>query len=523
MDDTTTDFDIKRYVGVLQRRRYMALAIALGVLTLFTIASFVWPKSYVAGTTVFIEKSSLINPLIQGVGVSSSMEDRLRNVRNGITSRNIIEKVVKKLGMDAAVKSPGQLDGLIAKIQKNLMVTVRTTGERETDLFTIFYQADNPMVVRSVVETLVNEYIEESVKFQRTDAIAAYDFIDSQLKEYKNKLEDSDKEIRAFREKNPNMIPQSETTIMGRIENFQTSRIEAQIRLKELLRKRDSLQKQLSGEKELTVAFVTSEGSPESRLNRLNNQFLVLLTKYTEDYPEVIKVKIEIEELKKQIAQATATNKSGDHSGAETSALNPVYQQLREELAKTNTEIESLQGRVDELMRQQNEGRQVLGRMPKEQEEWSRLQRDRVVIQKIYDDLLQKLENARVSKNLELMDKGATMRVVDPPVTPRVPSKPDRVIFILLGMVCGVCAGGGVVIGLDYLDTSFKDEDALKDSLQLPVLASIPSIVTKEDVLAEAALDKKVFIGASAYVSIIGLVLLIEILYRYVGISIFHF
>jgi hypothetical protein len=160
--------------------------------------------------------------------------------------------------------------------------------------------------------------------------------------------------------------------------------------------------------------------------------------------------------------------------------------------------------------------------MPKEQEEWSKLQRDRSVYQRIYDDLLQKLENARVSKSLELTDKATTMRVVDPPLTPRVPNKPNRVIFILLGMVCGICAGAGVAIGLDYLDASFKDEETLKGSLQLPVLASIPRIVTEADDLAQAALDRRVYIGAAAYVGIIGLVFVTEFLYRYVGITIFH-
>jgi hypothetical protein len=106
------------------------------------------------------------------------------------------------------------------------------------------------------------------------------------------------------------MIPQNETTILGRIENFQTARIDGQIRLKELQRKRESLQKQLSGEKELTVAFVSREGSPESRLNYLNNQLMLLMTKYTDDYPEVIKIKSEIEELKNKWLKQRPRKKS---------------------------------------------------------------------------------------------------------------------------------------------------------------------------------------------------------------------
>jgi polysaccharide chain length determinant protein (PEP-CTERM system associated) len=521
LDSSSPDFDIKRYVGILQRRRYVALAVALAVLSLFTWGSFLMHKTYEASATVSIESVGIIKPLIQGVGVSVTMEERQRNIRNRITSRSIIERVVKKLGLDKNLKTPSQDDALAAGIQRNLTVTMRSFGDHEADLFTVSYRGRDPNVVRDLVEALVKEFIEDSVRFQRSDAVGAYEFIEGQLKEYKKKLELSDKEIREFRERNPHMIPQNETTIIGRIETFQTARIDGEIRLKELLRKRESLQKQLSGEKELTVAFVSRDGSPESRLNYLTNQLMLLMTKYTDNYPEVIKVKSEIEELQKQMAQASNAEKNAS-MGSEMKALNPVYRQIKEEMQRTDTELESLRARMDELAKQQDVGRQILGRMPREQEEWSKLQRDRNVFQRVYDDLLQKLENARVSKNLELADKSTTYRVVDPPLLPRVPVKPNRILLMFLGFVVGIGAGVGTAVGLDYYDYSFKDEDTLREGLNLPVLAAVPSVVTEADVLAETALDKKVFTAAVAYLSLIGLVLMAEILYR-LGITGIHF
>jgi uncharacterized protein involved in exopolysaccharide biosynthesis len=223
------------------------------------------------------------------------------------------------------------------------------------------------------------------------------------------------------------------------------------------------------------------------------------------------------------MAQATTAEKNlSANAGAETRALNPVYRQIKEEMQKTETEIESLSARMDELAKQQDVGRHILGQMPREQEEWSRLQRDRNVYQRVYDDLLQKLENARVSKNLELADKSTTYRVVDPPLLPRIPVKPNRVLLIIAGLALGIAAGAGAAIALDYYDYSFKDEDALRDGLNLPVLAAIPSVVTEEDVQAEAMLDKKVFTASVAYLSLIGLVLVAEILYR-LGITGIHF
>jgi polysaccharide chain length determinant protein (PEP-CTERM system associated) len=240
------------------------------------------------------------------------------------------------------------------------------------------------------------------------------------------------------------------------------------------------------------------------------------MTKYTDNYPEVIKVKSEIDELQKQIAQASASGKgesTGNNPG-EMRAHNPVYLQIKEEMQRTDTEIESLKARISELGKQSDVGRNILGRMPKEQEEWSKLQRDRNVSQRVYDDLLQKLENARVSKNLELADKSTKYRVVDPPLLPRIPVKPNRVILIFAGIILGIASGAGTVIGLDYFNHSFKDEDTLQKELNMPILAAVPSIVIEEDVVAEKVLDKKVFTAAAAYLSVIGVVLIADMLYR---------
>jgi polysaccharide chain length determinant protein (PEP-CTERM system associated) len=515
---SSSNIDIWYYLAILERRKYVALSVALVVISLCTWGSFFMPKVYEASSTVFVERSSILDPLIRGVGVSGSLEDRLRNLRDSITTRNIIERVVKKLGIDEKIKNSREYETLTDNIRKHLGIKVRGA----TDLFIISYSGKDPKLVRDVVNTLVDEYIEENLEYRRTDAYSAHEFIRNQLEEYKKKLDESDVALKEFREKNPQLIPQTENTLLGKIEGFQTAKTEADIRLKELKMKRENLQKQISGEKELTVAFVTRENSSQrARLNYLNNQLMLLMTKYTEDYPEVIKVKSEIEEIKKQIAQAK--DSPGEGTNSETSTMNPIYQQLREEMVRTDAELESLKARSAELSRQQQSAQRILGSMPKEQMEWAKLQRDRNVYQTIYNDLLHKLENARVSKDLELADKTTTFRVVDPAILPTMPVKPDRVQMILLGLIFGIVSGIGAVFGLEYLDNSFKDTDSIETRLKLPVFATIPRIITEEDELSAKRLNRKVFTAAGAYLFVIGLVLAREILYRYMGIRIINF
>jgi succinoglycan biosynthesis transport protein ExoP len=490
------------------------------VLSLFTWGSFLLPKTYEASSTVSMDKDTVLKPLMQGVGVSGTIEGRLGDLRSEITSRSLIEKVIKKLGFAANDKDPGRYDALMEGIKQNMDITVKG-NDRETNLFNISYRGTDPEKVTDIVNTAVGVYIDEKMLSRRTDTSEAYDFIQNQLQEYKNKLEESDRKIREFKEKNPNLVPQSETTLLTRLESQQSAKIETDIRLKELLRKKDNLQKQLAGEKELTVAFVTREGSPQARLSYLNNQLMLLSAKYTENYPEVIKIKSEIEELKKQITQAKNSHVEG--SGSETSAMNPIYQQLREDLAKTDAEIESLKARATELSRQQQDIQRIFGRMPREQEEWTKIQRDRNAYQQVYDELLQKLQNAKVSKELEFSDKGERFSIVDAATIPLYPVKPNRINMILFGIFFGMASGIGAVFGLEHFDRSFKDEDSIEATLKVPVLGAIPQIVTEDDKLSEKRLDIRIYIASGAYLFVIGLVLIEELIWRYMGIRIINF
>ena len=518
------DFDIRHYWGMILKRKYLSLAVALTVLSIFTWGSFIWPKTYEAVTIVAVEKSSLIDPLIKGVGVSSNIESALGNLKNHITSRNIIERVMKKLDLDSSAKNPTQYEAVLNAIRNNLRIIVMQSGGRGdsgTALFTISYTGKNPKTVRDIVNTLASEYIEENMGHRTTDAEGAFDFIKNQLLEYKTKVDESDKAIREFRERNPRMIPQNEPTILGKIDSLQTARMESEIRLKEQLRKKENLQKQLSGEKELTIAYVTREGTPQKRLNYLNNQLVTLLSKYTENYPEVIKVKHQIADIERELAEGK-TSKS-ESSDSETSAMNPIYQQLRQDMATTAADVDSLRARISELSRQQGKLDNLLGKMPKEQEEWSKLQRDKSVYLNIYNELLNKLESAKVSKDLEVTNKTGSFRIVDPAILPPLPLTPNRVTMILLGFFFGILSGIGVVLGLEYLKPTFKDESSIESLLKLPVLALIPAIQTEEDKILDRKLDRRIIIATATYLVVIGLVLAEEFLKRYAGIRMINF
>src|SRR3990170_8429317 len=102
MQQNEQALDIKFYLTKLIRRKYVALSVSLAVLSIFTWGSFLLPKTYEASTTISIEMDPVLKPFKQDVEVFRNEDrDRIQNLENEITSRNFIEKTVKKLGMDA--------------------------------------------------------------------------------------------------------------------------------------------------------------------------------------------------------------------------------------------------------------------------------------------------------------------------------------------------------------------------------------------------------------------------------------
>jgi polysaccharide biosynthesis transport protein len=399
-------FDIKKYWGLVLKRKTLFFIVALAVLTLATVAAYLSPKVYETSCTVFVEQNTMIDPMLRS-GATSATEAQLRTLTERIKSAKFLERVLDKTGQ-AANKSKRQLEWAVNGLQANVTVTIKG-GDRRADLFVIAYRGANPTLVRDTVNAIVSEYIAENIEARKSEAAGAYEVLQKQLAEYKAKIDATDAQIASYNARSQRTAPE-----------------------------------------------VTGP-SYASRMSALNSKLATLMSQYTENHPEVLKVKSEIENLKKE---PQAKRSSGGSSGVS-------------------------------------------------RDEGTRLQADRASYHRTYTELQQKIESARFSKESEYSN---ILKVIDPAPLPTSPIKPKRVLFILAGIMFGIAAGAGAVFAIDFLNPSFKDEESVEATLKLPVLVSIPSVVTEGDILKAKKHDRKVFIAAAAYFSIFILLLAREIL-----------
>jgi uncharacterized protein involved in exopolysaccharide biosynthesis len=118
---------------------------------------------------------------------------------------------------------------------------------------------------------------------------------------------------------------------------------------------------------------------------------------------------------------------------------------------------------------------------PARESEMVELTRDYDTLQRIYANLLSKKEEAKIAANLEERQIGEQLRLVDPPRLAEKPFSPNRERASLLGFLGGLAVGIGLIVLLEYRDTSFRTDDEVISVLALPVLAVVPVMASNAE------------------------------------------
>jgi len=110
---------------------------------------------------------------------------------------------------------------------------------------------------------------------------------------------------------------------------------------------------------------------------------------------------------------------------------------------------------------------------PEVEEEYKSITRDNQTAQTFYDELLNKIQTAKMAVDLEKRQQGEQFRVMDEPNLPESPSSPKRPVYIMGGLAAGLFLGLLIVGSLEYLDTAVRSERDIWAFTKLPTLGII--------------------------------------------------
>lgn len=487
-------------VREVRARKWLAVTVFAAVSFAVLAAGFLWPYKYQSQVVIFVDDRNIIQPLMEGRAVTTQINEKASAARELLWSRSVMEKIARDTdiyGPNADDLSGDALIGRISGLRGNMSVATR--GD---NYFSIGYSASSPLEAFQVAQKLGQAFIEENSQRKRAESRSAYDFIDKQVKSYERQIAGVEERLKKFLSEN---VDGTEADANARLSNLQ-SRLElAQLEKEELETRANALERQMSEINPRIRQGQTSDAY-QQRISSMEEQLDSLRLRYHDTYPDIIILREQIAELRKQRERALANQTDSTETLGGQNIANPVYQEIRSSLVTTTTDIETVETRIQSIERLIAEQTKRMERIQENKAQYSDLTRDLEVNKEIYDDLLKRREKARVSMHLDIEGQGLNYRINETAQYPSAPSGPKFSMFALAGLFVGLVAPFGAVAALLQVDPRIRSREQIEDVLELPVLEQLPEVRTpfekRRDRRITLAVALTAFVVTSAYIAV---------------------
>ncbi|MBI5237000.1 MAG: chain-length determining protein [Deltaproteobacteria bacterium] len=467
-------------IKIIKRRRRGFIVSAFAIFLLSVLITLVWKPVYRSTSTILIEEQEISKEYVMAT-VSSYAEERLQTINQRIMSGARLLEVINRFNLYADKRDRLTTEEIIENMRKKDIkfetitaeVVDRRTGRptSATIAFTVSYEGKDPVVVQQVANVLASLYLEENIKVVGQQTAGARKFLEEEMKSVQSKMVELERKIAAYKEKNPHALPELLQFNLQILDWSEKNYEQLNDQLRTLREKESYLQTELA-----TMAPDTMN-QDKDRLKELRVKLVSLMTRYSDEYPDVIKTKAEIDALEKKLQS------KGSKPVAVEEPDNPSYVALASQLASVQSEIKSAIRQIEGLDKKRDEYRRRLEISPRVEEGYKNLTVERNNIQAKYDDLMKKFMDAKVAAGLEEGQMGERFTLIDPARLPEKPVRPNRPVVLLIGLVLGIGAGIATASLQEAADFSARSSEDMKMNFSFPVLAEIPEIVTLEDEL----------------------------------------
>jgi len=452
----------------LRKRKWTAFFIFTLVSLSILVAGIFWPQKYQAGATIFVDDKNIIRPLMEGSAVATKLPDQSSAIREVVYSRRVLGQLIKEEEIwGEMARSEGGQEEILALLRQTIRIIPR--GD---NFFTISYVDNDPARTFQVASKLTQLFIAESDSSKREESRSAYEFVDKQVKAYQAQLQASEERLKNFLSENKDG---TEADVQARIANLERGIERSHIELRELTAQRAALQAQLQGESRL-VSMDTRGSLYRQRLDEMQQRLDSLRLVYHDTYPDIVSLKQQIAEL--QAALAAELNQPQSTSTPEVSPLNPIYQELRTQIARTEAQIDTVRARERSLQALLEQEHERMARIQTKKAKLAELTRDNEVNREIYNDLLKRRERARVSMRLDVEGQGLSYKVHEPAAYPLAPAGLQFLHFALAGLFVGALAPIGLIVGVLQIDPRVRVASVFEENTGIPVLAAVPHVET---------------------------------------------
>ena len=167
-----------------------------------------------------------------------------------------------------------------------------------------------------------------------------------------------------------------------------------------------------------------------------------LVARYTSIHPDVQRAQAELERMRKDIPpeDLVEATQAPTSEGLSVNVPNPLYQSLTAQLREMKTEFEIREKEKKWIESEIERYTQRVQNTPRTEQDVAAVLRTHGELTKQYEDLKNKLAQARLAESLESNQKGSQFVIVDPASYPLIPTKPNRLAIVLAGLALSLGA-----------------------------------------------------------------------------------
>lgn len=516
--------------------------------------AFYLPAVYESSATILIEQQEIPEELVQTT-ITGYAEERLQMVRQRVLATPRVVEIIQAFGLYPDKRPAVPLEDLATLFRENTAVLPLSVDEAYvgrgrtaniTYAFQLSFRYPEPDRVHEVAQELSRLWLAENDALRAESAARTARFLDTEVVRMEARLAESQARLAEFKERYTGTLPDDLLLNLRTQERLAEELTGVENALRATRERKDLLESELA-ETPRFRPVLSGSGEPvlggADRLAMLQQELIVARGRYSENHPDVIRLRREIAALSdepgsqaslaQQLRASLEANRmelrtaqetfAPDHpdvlrlqrtvtaletqlaeverSGARqasspTQAMNPPYLQLQTRIRTADAELQDLSRRRADLVSRLNDIDRRIAQSPQVEREFSALAREHDVLQDEYRNLRVKQSRAGLAESLEEGGTGERLTIIEPPFVPTSPVQPNRAALSFLGIVLAIAMGLGVASLAESGDTTVRGRRDVSTLLEMPPIAIIPFIENRADTRKRILMNAMVLLVA---------------------------
>lgn len=471
--------DTQAIIGTILRHKFIVLFVFLTFTTVVSYYSLSKPTLYRSSSILYFDNSTN-NPVLDILGKNSGLKPIDAGYYDVIMTTDLFnQRFREELGTELRkFRDESYVQNALLSVSSS-QISLRPYKEA-VQFVEISAVSTDSFLVQKMVEVATVLLKLRSAEIDREGLQSGIKFIEDQIEITKSNLEKTELALQQL-EKKTDMISKNNEGPLNKVilMKEKSAELETQIQIRQsnlhaLEAQLDSIQSRLTGravrpEKELQ-AEVRLKNQIEELQSKKAELFQKLGVSASDDNQDIKKINEQIAKLREEYVQILSTYNTGSDNVI-SGDMNEMWKNVFSKKNDEEIELFILKGQARLYAGLIRNFELKNPNLLEDAIDIKRLNRSKQVFEETLNSLIKQKENF----SIQFFGITGNLKIIDP-------AKPPEAIYrkvftnIFIGSVLGLLIGVALAFGMDYLDTTIKNNEHINSITNLPVIGIIPPI-----------------------------------------------